>query len=181
MTLSSWYGQAKGAIPMGWLDGVFDDMAEIGYSFDPVILPAAAVGAPHIRSRIWWIATEGIENENLQPVQTNLFGEPVPQRQKPSRRAEVMLQILRHRFMPSLSKGQPGKNEGLSKTMVSSEQGEDQRSKSGELETSSRKQTNPVGEKPRSCQGSRFRPDRAQAEDQGTIRQRALRNDRVVI
>ena len=33
------------------------DLASIGYSLQPVVIPACAVGAPHRRDRVWFIAT----------------------------------------------------------------------------------------------------------------------------
>ena len=33
------------------------DLASIGYSVQPVVIPACAVGAPHRRDRVWFIAT----------------------------------------------------------------------------------------------------------------------------
>lgn len=38
------------------LDRICSDLEEIGYSVQPVIIPACAVGAPHRRDRIWIIA-----------------------------------------------------------------------------------------------------------------------------
>lgn len=37
-----------------WLDEVWGDMEEEGYAFGAAILPAGAVGADHIRERIWF-------------------------------------------------------------------------------------------------------------------------------
>src|SRR5690606_14725185 len=48
--------QVDAAIRFGWLDLVRDDLAGIGYTFGVVDLPAACVGAPHIRQRLWWVA-----------------------------------------------------------------------------------------------------------------------------
>ena len=48
--------QVEAAIRLGWLDGVFADLEGIDYACGAAVLPAAGVGAPHIRSRIWWVA-----------------------------------------------------------------------------------------------------------------------------
>jgi DNA (cytosine-5)-methyltransferase 1 len=48
--------QVEAAIRLGWLDGVFADLEREGYACGAAVLPAACVGAPHIRSRIWWVA-----------------------------------------------------------------------------------------------------------------------------
>ena len=39
-----------------WLDGVCDDLEAIGYRCWADDLPAASVGAPHIRQRLYWVA-----------------------------------------------------------------------------------------------------------------------------
>jgi DNA (cytosine-5)-methyltransferase 1 len=48
--------QVEAAIAHGWLDLVQDDLEGIDYAFAPVGVPAASVGAPHIRHRLWWVA-----------------------------------------------------------------------------------------------------------------------------
>ena len=48
--------QVEAAIRLGWLDGVFADLEGCGYACGSAVLPAAGVGAPHIRHRIWWVA-----------------------------------------------------------------------------------------------------------------------------
>lgn len=48
--------QVKRAIEMGWLDSVFSDLEEAGYSCGAVVLGAHAIGLPHIRQRIFWYA-----------------------------------------------------------------------------------------------------------------------------
>lgn len=48
--------QVPDAIRLGWLDGVFADLEAIGYACGAVVLPAAGIGAPHIRHRIYWMA-----------------------------------------------------------------------------------------------------------------------------
>ena len=48
--------QVEAATRHGWLDLVQADLENLGYAFGAVGLPAAGVGAPHIRSRIWFVA-----------------------------------------------------------------------------------------------------------------------------
>ena len=48
--------QVEAAINHGWLDLVQDDLENEGYSVGAVGLPAACVGAPHIRQRLWFVA-----------------------------------------------------------------------------------------------------------------------------
>ena len=39
-----------------WLAGVRADLEHLGYAVGAADLPAACVGAPHIRQRLWWVA-----------------------------------------------------------------------------------------------------------------------------
>lgn len=51
------------ASPLGieWCDGISLDLEELGYDVAAFDLPAASVGAPHIRQRLYWVAdTPGI-------------------------------------------------------------------------------------------------------------------------
>ena len=48
--------QVEAAINHGWLDLVCDDLEGEGYAVGAVGLPAACVGAPHIRQRLWFVA-----------------------------------------------------------------------------------------------------------------------------
>jgi DNA (cytosine-5)-methyltransferase 1 len=45
---------SKNAEP--WLDLVHTDLETLGYAFGAVPFPAASVGAPHIRDRLYWVA-----------------------------------------------------------------------------------------------------------------------------
>lgn len=61
--------QVEAAIAHGWLDLVCDDLEREGYACGAVGLPAASVGAPHIRQRVWFVAeSNGAESshEGLQ-------------------------------------------------------------------------------------------------------------------
>ena len=48
--------QVESAIAHGWLDAVFDDLEREGYACGAACVPAAGVGAPHIRQRVWFVA-----------------------------------------------------------------------------------------------------------------------------
>lgn len=48
--------QVEAAIRHNWLDLVQADLEGIGYAFAPVGIPAAGVGAPHIRQRLFFVA-----------------------------------------------------------------------------------------------------------------------------
>ena len=39
-----------------WLSGVRADLEHLGYAVGGADMPAASVGAPHIRQRLWWVA-----------------------------------------------------------------------------------------------------------------------------
>jgi DNA (cytosine-5)-methyltransferase 1 len=48
--------QVEAAVNHGWLDLVCDDLEREGYACGACGLPAASVGAPHIRQRLWFVA-----------------------------------------------------------------------------------------------------------------------------
>jgi DNA (cytosine-5)-methyltransferase 1 len=48
--------QVAGPAGLRWLDCVFDDLEDIGYTCGAAILPACSVGAWHRRERILWVA-----------------------------------------------------------------------------------------------------------------------------
>jgi len=48
--------QVAGAAGYGWLDGVRFDLESEGYAIEGVDIPACSANAPHIRSRLYWVA-----------------------------------------------------------------------------------------------------------------------------
>lgn len=46
-----------------WLDLVHTDLEALGYAFGALPFPSAGVGAPHIRDRLYWVAS-GLDNTN---------------------------------------------------------------------------------------------------------------------
>jgi DNA (cytosine-5)-methyltransferase 1 len=52
------YGEqvAAGQAICEWIDLVASDLEGLDYAFAPMDLPAACVGAPHRRQRVWWVA-----------------------------------------------------------------------------------------------------------------------------
>src|SRR5690606_467772 len=48
--------QVASASGRRWLAGVRADLESLGYAVGAADLPAASVGAPHIRQRLWWVA-----------------------------------------------------------------------------------------------------------------------------
>jgi DNA (cytosine-5)-methyltransferase 1 len=50
--------QVAGAAGYGWLDGVRADLEREGYASRGVDIPACSVNAPHIRQRLYWVATD---------------------------------------------------------------------------------------------------------------------------
>lgn len=48
--------QVAGELGLEWLDGVCTDLEALGYAVAAAVLPAAGVGAPHRRDRIYWVA-----------------------------------------------------------------------------------------------------------------------------
>lgn len=64
--------QVAGAITFGWLDEVFNDLEKEAYACAPVVLPACAVGAPHKRERLWFVANA---NSKWKPQPEGSIGE----------------------------------------------------------------------------------------------------------
>ncbi len=56
--------QVGAAINHGWLDLVQADMEAADYSVGAVCVPAAGVGAPHIRDRLWFVADNDREQRH---------------------------------------------------------------------------------------------------------------------
>ena len=48
--------QVASTLGREWLAGVRADLEHLGYACGAADLPAASVGAPHIRQRLWWVA-----------------------------------------------------------------------------------------------------------------------------
>lgn len=55
------------------------DLASIGYSVQPVVIPACAVGAPHRRDRVWFIASNrdsaGFQTQGTEQQATGIAGD----------------------------------------------------------------------------------------------------------
>lgn len=91
--------QVAGTAGYGWLDGVCADLAGEGYASRGVDIPACSVDAPHIRSRIYWIAADLEDADLLLPEQPSGDG-PRPGRPtsgwarlEPARRGELVSAI----------------------------------------------------------------------------------------
>ena len=65
--------QVPEALNHGWWDEVVEDLEEMGYAAWGVILPAAAINAPHPRHRLYWAARAAGPGEREQK---DLFGGP---------------------------------------------------------------------------------------------------------
>ena len=59
--------QVAGAAGYGWLDGVRADLARENYASRGVDIPACAVDAPHIRQRLYWVASDMGNANNAGP------------------------------------------------------------------------------------------------------------------
>ena len=60
-----------------WLAGVRADLEHVGYACGAADLPAACVGAPHIRQRLWFVAERLADNlgERYAPIQQRGTGD----------------------------------------------------------------------------------------------------------
>ena len=61
--------QVEAAIKHGWLDLVQGDLENTGYAVGAVCLPAGAVGAPHQRQRLWFVAHTDMQRRSGECVQ----------------------------------------------------------------------------------------------------------------
>lgn len=93
------------------------DLASIGYSLNPVVIPACAVGAPHRRDRVWFIATntDGAGLPETRPEQraTGVAGNGLQRNVTNSKR------VRSDKVHENLQPEQP---DGKGITLVSSEQ-----------------------------------------------------------
>lgn len=82
-------GQRRPAIVFGeqvsselagpWVDLVQADVEALGYAFGAIAFPAAGVGAPNIRDRVYWLADSndtGLEGRQLSSVQREVKQSP---------------------------------------------------------------------------------------------------------
>ena len=65
--------QVEAAIRYGWLDLVEGDLRGAGYGFGAAVLPAAGIGAPHIRKRLYWGGV--LADDNRLGLQAGLLWE----------------------------------------------------------------------------------------------------------
>ncbi|KAA3649821.1 MAG: DNA cytosine methyltransferase [Proteobacteria bacterium] len=72
--------QVEAAIRHDWLDLVQADMEGIGYACAPVGVPAAGVGAPHIRQRLWFVADSQRVGRQRRADASGPVGENAPVR-----------------------------------------------------------------------------------------------------
>ena len=71
-----------------WLAGVRADLEHVGYACGAADLPAACVGAPHIRQRLWWVAhSERPERRSLNRSRGDARVNRLPQGQEGTGRA----------------------------------------------------------------------------------------------
>ena len=94
--------QVDAAIRHGWLDGVFTDLEAGGYACGAVDLPAASVGAPHIRQRILWVSHTGTLERERRKSEQQPIGENQTERNEEITDAE--------RSDPALWLAEPGEN-----------------------------------------------------------------------
>jgi DNA (cytosine-5)-methyltransferase 1 len=60
--------QVASKLGIEWVDGISLDMEALGYRVAAVDLPAASVGAPHIRQRLWWVADRDRKRFNGESI-----------------------------------------------------------------------------------------------------------------
>lgn len=60
--------QVAGKAVGPWIDLVHTDLEALGYAFGAVPFPAAGVGAPHIRDRLYWVANANGNGRNQRRI-----------------------------------------------------------------------------------------------------------------
>jgi DNA (cytosine-5)-methyltransferase 1 len=65
--------QVEAAIAFGWWDRVCDDLEGEGYAVAPVCLPAASVGAPQLRERLYFVADASREGRQQDAASTSRY------------------------------------------------------------------------------------------------------------
>jgi DNA (cytosine-5)-methyltransferase 1 len=78
--------QVEAAIKHDWLDLVQSDLEGIGYAVGAVGIPAAGVGAPHGRARLWFVADDDEARWRVERSTSLLDGERSAQRDDADRR-----------------------------------------------------------------------------------------------
>jgi DNA (cytosine-5)-methyltransferase 1 len=81
--------QVAGAAGYGWFDGVQSDLAGEDYASRAVDIPACAIDAPHIRQRLYWVATDLANADMRQPEQHARDGRRPGQAPVPRTHAEL--------------------------------------------------------------------------------------------
>ncbi len=76
--------QVAGQLGLEWLDGVLFDLETLDYAVAATTLPAASVGAPHKRERIFWVAYSNSERQRAVEVQVSGDRESVSNTSRPS-------------------------------------------------------------------------------------------------
>ncbi len=92
-----------------WLDGISLDLEELGYAVGAADLPAACVGAPHERQRLFWVADAqgvGCGADSLESKRGR--------RKRPTRQDDVDVHAgLAHADLPSEHGRSPGGEQSL--------------------------------------------------------------------
>ena len=83
--------QVAGSAGYGWFDGVAFDLESEDYASRAVDIPACAVNAPHIRSRLYWVAADALLVRSARYSQAGCISE---MRQGRARSAMDLLQVL---------------------------------------------------------------------------------------
>ena len=66
--------QVSGSLGRECFAGVRADLEQSGYACGCVDIPAASVGAPHIRQRLWWVADDQRERSQAAESVTGTYG-----------------------------------------------------------------------------------------------------------
>lgn len=75
--------QVDAAVRWGWLDLVQSDLEAAGYACGAAIIPAAGIGAPHIRHRLWFVGKDALVNAENNGCVQRIVGDET-EKERPS-------------------------------------------------------------------------------------------------
>lgn len=78
--------QVASAVTHGWLDDVYQGLEAEKYALGAVVLPASAVGAPHRRERLWFVANPDSDSLRQKQIRQQRFSDQA----KPSNDSESL-------------------------------------------------------------------------------------------
>lgn len=96
------------------LDRICQDIEDAGYTVQPVVIPACAVGAPHKRDRVWFVARRK-DDRSFEDTECDGRGNRVPEEQSEKRGQRMSGAGARRRLCGDTADSACGEREALEK------------------------------------------------------------------